>query len=67
MESRLGTLDFDVYRNCSSHPAHAIADFLAAEHLECYDNWSDKAELDTLVELGELPHPGRLRQTLIEE
>jgi tRNA A-37 threonylcarbamoyl transferase component Bud32 len=67
MERWPGTLDFHVYRNRGSHLAHAITEFLATEYLECYDNWNDKAELDTLVELGELPHPDRLRQTHIEE
>ncbi|KND86170.1 hypothetical protein TOPH_09207 [Tolypocladium ophioglossoides CBS 100239] len=63
MERWPGTLDSATYRKRGDGLAQAIEDFLSVEYLECYEKWSDKAELDKLIELGELPHPDRLRQS----
>ncbi|KAK6842247.1 hypothetical protein PG987_003107 [Apiospora arundinis] len=60
MERWPATLDSDVYRKRGDRLADAIAEFLRVEYLECYMKWSNKAELDRLIELGDLPHPDRL-------
>lgn len=62
MEKWPRTLDLDTYRKRGNHLAHAIEQFLAVEYLECYEKWSNKAELNALIEAGDLPHPERLRQ-----
>ncbi|KAI9048943.1 hypothetical protein LZ554_006793 [Drepanopeziza brunnea f. sp. 'monogermtubi'] len=61
MENWLGSLDPVVYHNRHSRKAGAIAEFLPAEYLKCYDEWGDKAELHRLIEAGELPDPDLLR------
>lgn len=61
MERWPGTLDLDTYRKRGDDVASAIAEFLPIDYLECCKKWSDKAELAKLIELGELPHPDRLR------
>ncbi|KAI0868243.1 kinase-like domain-containing protein [Hypoxylon argillaceum] len=66
MERWPRTLDSDVYSKRGDHLAHAIAEFLPVEYLECYEKCGNKAELHTLIEAGELPHPERLKQALGE-
>lgn len=67
MERWPGTLDSDMYYKRGHNIAHAIAEFLPIEYLECYEGWSDKAELDTLISSGQLPHPYRMSQDHVEQ
>ena len=62
MEKWPGSLDSEAYRKRGDKLANAIAKFLPTEYIECYNEWDNKAELDRLIESGELPHPDRLRQ-----
>ncbi|UPK94398.1 hypothetical protein LCI18_005333 [Fusarium solani-melongenae] len=64
MERWPGKLDLESYQKRGSHLASAIASFLPKEYLECYERWSDKAELHLLITSGELPEPDELRQAL---
>lgn len=60
MERWPGTLDTGAYRKRAHGLAEAITDFLSDEYLECYESWSNKEELQALVEDGELPDPNLL-------
>jgi hypothetical protein len=62
MENWPGSLDSEVYCKHSDKLANAIAKFLPTEYIECYNEWSNKAELDRLIKSGDLPHPDQLRQ-----
>jgi hypothetical protein len=57
-------------RQKSDGSGNSIADlierFLPVEYLECYDEWSDKVELDELVKSGQLPNPAQMRQHAAE-
>ncbi|KAK9444018.1 Protein kinase-like domain protein [Metarhizium brunneum] len=57
MERWPGTLDPEAYYNRGTQLAPAIAEFFPTEYLECYKQWSNKAELGKLIEIGQLPHP----------
>lgn len=57
-----GTLDQTIYENRGDSIADAIAEFLSVEYLECYKEWENKAELETLVKNGRLPNPRLLMQ-----
>jgi hypothetical protein len=59
MERWSGSLDLEAYSKRGDHLASAIADFLPMEYIECFDKWSNKAELYRLIQSGELPHPDR--------
>ncbi|XWX00404.1 hypothetical protein V2A60_008424 [Cordyceps javanica] len=59
MERWPGTLDMDAYRKRALGQAGAISEFLFDEYLECYEKWTDKNELQNLVDAGELPDPGQ--------
>ncbi|ATY60220.1 kinase-like domain [Cordyceps militaris] len=59
MERWPGTLDIGAYRKRADGQADAISKFLLDEYLECYEEWTDKNELQKLVDAGELPDPGR--------
>ncbi|KAI0395620.1 kinase-like domain-containing protein [Xylariaceae sp. FL0594] len=61
MERWPGTLDKDVYIRNGNDVADAIATFLAEEYLECYHQWNDKAQLESLVKSGKLPDPEKLQ------
>lgn len=60
MERWPGTLDMRAYRKRADNLAEAITRFLLEDYLECYEKWTDKEELRTLVSAGELPDPGLL-------
>lgn len=62
MERWPGTLDLAAYRKRANNLAQVIAEFLSEEYLECYENWSNKEELQMLIESGELPHPSQLHR-----
>lgn len=57
MEKWPGTLDADAYAKRSSQLAHAIAEFVPAHYLTCYNGLDDKgkADWDRLIADGELP------------
>lgn len=55
-----GSLDSEAYFKRGNKLANAIAKFLPTEYIECYDKWRNKAELDILIESGDLPHPSQL-------
>ncbi|KAI0172213.1 kinase-like domain-containing protein [Hypoxylon sp. FL1284] len=63
MERWTGALDKETYVRRADDAADAIAEFLADEYLECYNQWKDKAALDLLVENGKLPRVEQLRLT----
>lgn len=62
MENWTGTLNRDVYSARGNDVAQLIQRFLAVEYAECYNKWSDKAQLQELIKLGELPHPEQKTQ-----
>lgn len=64
MEMWPGALDKISYRKRNQNTAPAIAEFLAEEYLECYDNWSNKKKMADLVAKGEIPDPAPLRKKL---
>jgi hypothetical protein len=66
MESWSGTLGQDADTGCADDVAGLIERFLPAEYLECCDQWGDKAELDDLIERGQLPHPVQMRERVAE-
>jgi hypothetical protein len=66
MENWPGTLCQHAYDSRFNDIARLIERFLPAEYLECYDQWSDKVELDDLVKRGQLPHPAQMRQHVAE-
>lgn len=61
MERWPGTLDQNAYNTLGKDLAKAISTFLPEEYLECYDRWNDKAELESLIQRGEIPDPQLLR------
>uniref|UniRef100_A0A8H7NQC6 Aminoglycoside phosphotransferase domain-containing protein n=1 Tax=Bionectria ochroleuca TaxID=29856 RepID=A0A8H7NQC6_BIOOC len=67
MERWPGALDMAAYRKRARNQAQVIAEFLPEEYLECYENWSNKEELQTLIESGELPHPSQLHREEVKK
>jgi serine/threonine protein kinase len=62
MENWSGTLGQHAEGGSADDVADLIERFLPAEYLECYDQWSDKVELDDLIKRGQLPHPAQMRE-----
>lgn len=55
MERWPGTLYMQDYRKRGRVLGKVIEQFLAEDFVECYDKWADKAQLEKLVQAGELP------------
>ena len=60
MERWANTLDKHTYIHRGDNVADAIAEFVAEEYLECYEQYDDKAELVALIDKGQLPTPRQL-------